>query len=142
MRALLHDPKLVTHLVNEVQKAAENSPIPNKDATVDVLMSIIEGIFQDLAAGIFDGMLDVPIEDESPTFIHELANEFIEDSEKPLSKDPEILREHIAKWVEEHKNKMPWYEDYSKDYVTHVLFMVLHMLHTGRCEAERSPEFG
>jgi hypothetical protein len=138
LRALLMDFKTMTMVGHEIARAVNNSPIPARSITRDVLYSILDAIQQEMID--FEFTAAYPPDEIEPEFIIEtLAKQCIADNPSVTkSTNPFMFRQIVEKWILRHATELPWYKDYSKDYVTHLTYAVQLILEN-RVD-EHSPE--
>lgn len=124
LRAIMMDFKRMTMVGHEIARAVENSPIPAKNITRDVLYSILDSINQEMME--FEFTVAYPMDEVEPEFIIEtLAKKFLADNPSVAkSTDLLVIKQMVEKWVLRHATELPWYKDYSKDYVTHLSYAV------------------
>jgi hypothetical protein len=133
-RALMLNFKQMDMIGHEIARAVRNSPIPASNITRDVLFSILDSIQQEMIDYEFNAAYSSD-EVEQPFIIETLAKKFIADT-PGVSKTTTGIREVIKKWIIQ--QELPWYDEYSKDYVTHLTFAV-QMVLSGRAD-DHSPE--
>lgn len=138
LRALMLDFKQMSMIGHEIARAVDNSPIPARNITRDVIYSILDAIQQEMIEIEF-GVAYPPNEVDPEFIIETLAKEILSDVPAITKEtDAKAVRTYVEKWIIKHSAMLPWFKDYSKDYVTHLTYTVQLIL-SNRVDAH-SPE--